>query len=156
MTPYYEFTHRVTFADTNVVGNVYFATYLAWQGACREMFLADEAPGVVERLHDDLALVTVACSCDYFAELFALDTVGVRMTLTDLTDNRIGMGFAYYRIGRGPALLVARGEQTVACMARSGGELFPEPVPEELVRALLPYGANGVPKSPVHAGGRRP
>ncbi|MEV5830918.1 acyl-CoA thioesterase [Spirillospora sp. NPDC052242] len=139
--PYYEYRHRVTFAETNVVGNVYFAVYLGWQGACREMFLADKAPGVVERLHDDLALVTVSCSCEYFAELFALDTVAVRMTLTGIDDHRIGMGFDYYRFGRGPAQLVARGEQTVACMARSSGELFPEPISEELMRALRPYAA---------------
>ena len=30
-----------TFDETNLVGNVYFAHYLHWQGHCRESFLAD-------------------------------------------------------------------------------------------------------------------
>ncbi|MDL4776725.1 MULTISPECIES: acyl-CoA thioesterase [Thermomonosporaceae] len=139
MRPYYEFGHRVTFAETNVVGNVYFTGYLSWQGACRELFLADKAPQVIDRLHRDLALVTVSCSCEYFSELFALDEVSVRMTLVRQEGNQMTMAFDYYRVGRGPALLVARGEQTVACMVRTGDGLVPEKIPDELGAALRPY-----------------
>ncbi|RFU37505.1 acyl-CoA thioesterase [Actinomadura logoneensis] len=136
---FYEYVHRVTFADTNVVGNVYFAAYLAWQGTCRELFLADRAPGVVKRLADDLALVTASCSCDYLAELTAFDRVSVRMTLAAVEDNRVTMDFAYYRTGEGPALLAARGAQTVACMTRTPSGLAPTSVPDDLLLALRPY-----------------
>ncbi|MEV5569956.1 acyl-CoA thioesterase [Spirillospora sp. NPDC052269] len=136
---FYEYSHRVTFSDTNVVGNVYFASYLAWQGACRELFLADHAPGVVERLDGDLALVTVSCACDYLAELSAFDHVSVRMTLSELEDNRVTMGFDYYRTGGGPALLAARGAQTIACMARTPSGLAPAAIPDDLLLALRPY-----------------
>ena len=54
--------HRVTFDETNLVGNVYFAHFLHWQGHCREHFLADHAPGVLGALADGLALVTVNCA----------------------------------------------------------------------------------------------
>jgi enediyne biosynthesis thioesterase len=136
---FYEYAHRVTFADTNVVGNVYFAAYLAWQGTCRELFLADHAPGVVKRLDDDLALVTVSCACDYLAELNAFDRVSVRMTLSELEDNRVTMDFAYYRTGDGPALLAARGRQTIACMVRTPSGLTPAAIPDDLLLALRPY-----------------
>jgi len=140
MRPYFDFAHLVTFADTNLVGNVYFANYLSWQGECRERFLAAHAPGVVARLAGDLALATVSCSCEYFSELYALDVVSVRMSLRSIDFNRIAMDFGYYRVNAGPAQLVARGEQTVACMIRHGGELMPVAVPDELRRALDRFG----------------
>jgi hypothetical protein len=73
-TPTYDYRHLVTLEETNLVGNVYFTHYLRWQGHCRELFLAQHAPGVLRALADDLALVTVSCRCDFFTELFALDT----------------------------------------------------------------------------------
>lgn len=147
MKPYFEYRHLVTFADTNLVGNVYFTNYLSWQGACRERFLAEKAPRTVARLNDDLALVTHSCSCDFFSELFALDTVSVRMSLVRIDFNQITMDFDYYRMTDGPARLVARGEQTVSCMARDEDALAPIEVPEELRTALDSYATDphGVP-----------
>lgn len=139
MKPSYVYEHLVTFAETNLVGNVYFAHYLAWQGACREHFLAEHAPGVVARLSDDLALVTVSCACDYFAELFALDRVSIRMSLRETGGNRVAMDFSYYRVTEGPGQLIARGTQEIACMARADGQLHPVAVPAELSGALTAY-----------------
>ncbi len=140
MTRAFAYDHMVTFAETNLVGNVYFAHYVAWQGACRERFLAAHAPGVAARLTTDLALVTVGCSCDYFAELYALEHVQIRMTLAGLTGNRITMDFGYFRTAAaGPAQLVARGRQEVACMTRRGDGLDPVEVPDELRAALQAY-----------------
>lgn len=143
MKPYFAHERLVTFADTNLVGNVYFANHVAWQGECREAFLAEEAPGVVARLTSgELALVTVSCGCHYFGELYAMDRVSVRMTLRALSFNHVTMDFAYYRVGDGPARLVARGEQAVACMVRDeDGTLTPVDVPDELRRALERYAA---------------
>lgn len=139
MKRHFAYEHMVTFADTNLVGNVYFAHYLMWQGACRERFLAAHAPGVVQRLALDLALVTVSCSCEYFAELVALDQVSVRMSLRGIEFNRIAMAFDYFRLNTGPGQLVARGAQTVACMKRVDGELVAADVPHELIQALEVY-----------------
>ncbi|MGR6913126.1 acyl-CoA thioesterase [[Actinomadura] parvosata] len=139
MKRYYEYRHLVTFADTNLVGNVYFTNHLAWQGTCRERFLAEHAPGVIDRLADDLALVTVSCSCEYFLELYALDEVSVRMSLRGIEANRVLMDFGYFRVNTGLAQLAARGEQTIACMARKDGGLVPVDVPEELRTALDAY-----------------
>jgi enediyne biosynthesis thioesterase len=139
MRPYFEYRHRVTFADTNTVGNVYFANYVMWQGTCRERFIAEKAPGIVARLSDDLALVTVSCACDFISELYALNLVSVRMSLRRIDGNRLTMDFAYYRIDAGPGLLVARGEQTVAFMTRDEDGLVPVSMPDELRKALDPY-----------------
>ncbi|MEU0270463.1 acyl-CoA thioesterase [Streptomyces sp. NPDC006307] len=140
----YAYEHLVTFEETNLVGNVYFTNYLRWQGHCRERFLAERAPGVLRALRGDLALVTASCHCAYFSELFALDRVTLRMSLTAADEYRVSMGFDYYRVGGAVPQLVARGGQTVACARRTGdGGVQPVPVPEELRAALAPYGPPG-------------
>ena len=48
MSGYYEYRHIVGFEETNLVGNVYYVNYLRWQGRCRELFLKDMAPDVLE------------------------------------------------------------------------------------------------------------
>ncbi|GGP92461.1 acyl-CoA thioesterase [Streptomyces melanogenes] len=135
----YNHRHRVMLEETNLVGNVYFSNYFLWQGHCREMFLTEHAPGVMAALHDDLALVTAASRCDFFAELFAGDEVEVRMSLGRREPGRITMLFDYYRMDGTAAQLAARGEQTIACMRRVRGVMEPTEVPEELTTALRPY-----------------
>ena len=140
MNSFYEHRQVVTFADTNVVGNVYFTHYVEWQGRCRERFLADQAPEVLQALRGDFALVTTECSCAYFAELYALDEVAIRMSLGGIDANRVTMDFGYFRLGSGPAQLVARGRQTIACMRREpAGALTPTALPDALRRALDRY-----------------
>jgi enediyne core biosynthesis thioesterase len=136
----YDYRHVVTLEETNLIGNVYFLSHLRWQGHCRELFLHDRAPSVIDALSDDLVLVTTHCSCQYFAELSAFDRVLVRMTLGELRQNRVLMYFEYLREGSTGVELVARGEQEIACMKRSTEGVQPTPVPEELRRALIPYG----------------
>jgi len=131
----YEYEHTIGFQETNLVGNVYFAHFVSWQGRCRELFLRDHAPEVLDDLSGDLRLVTTHVSCDFFAELFGLDRVLIRMTLARLTRGRVSMRFEYLRAGQ----LVARGEQEVACLRAVGASFVPVPVPEPLRAALIPY-----------------
>lgn len=142
MPPYYEYRHIVSFADTNLVGNVYFTHHLTWQGRCREMFLREHAPEVIDELQRDLALVTVRVSCEYLAELVAFDEVVIRMRLTSNAQNRATMQFEYWRQQGDQQELIARGEQQVACMRRNGGSLVPAPFPKPL-QAALEYMSGG-------------
>jgi enediyne biosynthesis thioesterase len=132
------YRHRVSFADTNVVGNVYFTRYLEWQGRCRELFLAENAPEVARDVAGGrLLLVTVACAMDFFEECFAFDEVAVEMTPAEIAGNRIGMRFDYRRDG----VVVARGSQTVACMTREDGGFTPIAVPDALADAARSFAA---------------
>jgi enediyne biosynthesis thioesterase len=135
LTKAYEYRHRVGFEETNLVGNVYYVNHLRWQGRCREMFLRDHAPEILDDLRNGLALATVRCSCDYLAELDAFDELLIRMRLGEVVQNRITLLFEYYRGEE----LIARGEQQVACMRRQGGETVPTPIPPALREALRPY-----------------
>lgn len=142
----YEMLHTVSFEETNLVGNVYYANHLRWQGRCREMFLRDHCPEVLAELRQGLALVTLRVSCEYLAELEAFDVVRLSMGLAGLAQNRIDLVFDYHRLdaaGDGSTREVpcARGEQSVACMRRGpDGVLAPCPVPVPLREALVPYG----------------
>src|ERR1039457_6178044 len=129
---YYEYRHQVCFEETNLVGNVYYTNHLSWQGRCRELFLREHAPDVIDELSRGFSLATVSCSCEYFAELTAFDEVIVRMRLAELVQNRMRLAFEYWR-GKE---LVARGEQQIACMRREGEKLLPTPVPPTLRAAL--------------------
>jgi enediyne biosynthesis thioesterase len=131
---YYELRHTVGFAETNLIGNVYYVNHLSWQGRCREMFLHDHAPGVLDEIARGLRLATLRCSCEYDDELRAFDEVVVRMSLGALRQTSLLLRFDYYRVN-GSTTRVARGEQEIACL-RDGEAVA---VPEELREALRPY-----------------
>jgi len=136
---FYEHKHVVSFDETNLVGNVYYANHIRWQGLCREMFIREHAPGLLEELKRGLLLVTIRCSCEYYAEVFAFDEIAIRMRLVDTTQNRITMGFEYLRHTSSGDELVARGEQQVACMRMEGETPVPTPIPAALKDALAFY-----------------
>jgi enediyne biosynthesis thioesterase len=123
------------------MGNVYFSHYLVWQGACREMFLRDHAPDVLNDLHGSLRLITLQCGCRYFAELEGFEEVEIQMRLKNVQQNRVEIGFEYFVNRSGQAILTARGEQQIACMRRGPAGLAPCPIPEQLEMALRPYRA---------------
>ncbi|MEO3850463.1 acyl-CoA thioesterase [Streptomyces sp. B8F3] len=139
--PSFDIPHLVGFEETNLVGNVYFVNYFRWQGRCREVFLKEKAPGVLDEIAHDLKLFTIKCECEYFAELTAFDQLSIRMTLVDLTQTQIEFEFAYVKIDEkdGSEHLVARGRQRVACMRGDGDQARPTRVPENLRQALEPY-----------------
>lgn len=135
----YEYQHIIGFEETNLVGNTYYVNHLRWQGRCREMFLHDHAPSVLKELEQGLALVTTHCSCEYLSELVAFDHLIVRMRLGAFIQNRITLLFEYWKKTGEDSRLVARGEQQVACMRRSGDGMVPVPVPDKLREALRHY-----------------
>ncbi|BDC50503.1 4-hydroxybenzoyl-CoA thioesterase [Bryobacterales bacterium F-183] len=137
----FDYVHVVGFEETNLVGNVYFANHIRWQGRVREMFLRQHAPSVLEELSGDLALVTVRCGCDYLSEIYAFDQVRIRLRLGGMSQNRVTMLFEYWRCGKSGEELAAKGEQQIACMKRTDMGLVATPIPSELRNALQLYAA---------------
>src|SRR5215212_6972952 len=108
---YFEYQHTVGFEETNLVGNVYYVNYLRWQGRCREMFLRDQAPGILADVREGLCLVTTRVECDMYEEVNAFETVAVQMRLEDIGPSLIVMGFEYIVDNGERTRLVARGRQ---------------------------------------------
>ncbi|MEO5878458.1 MAG: acyl-CoA thioesterase, partial [Streptosporangiaceae bacterium] len=112
---------------------------------CRELFLKDRAPAILDDLRADLKLFTLKVDCEFFAEITAFDEVSVRMRLVELGQTQFEFGFDYLRLDpAGPGTLIARGRQRVACMRGPNTRTVPARVPEALLAALRPY-AHGVP-----------
>jgi enediyne core biosynthesis thioesterase len=135
----YEYRHVVGLEETNLLGNVYFAHYLRWQGHCREFFLRDYAPEVLTALDQEQCLVTTRCSCEYLVELAAFDEVVLRMRVGEVIQNRLSLRFEYWRHTGEQEELVARGEQQVAWLKREGDRLVPTPVPKSLLDSIDAY-----------------
>ena len=135
----YDLRHIVTFSETNLIGNVYYAEPVRWQGRCREMFLFDNAREVLDELGRDLHMVTVRCSCDYIHEMFPFDEILIKMRLMEVIQNRIVLGFEYWRVSKEPHELVATGEHEIACMRREGEQIVSSAIPAALRKALRPY-----------------
>lgn len=140
VSDYYEIRHVVGFEETNLVGNVYYANYLLWQGRCREMFLKERAPAVLLDLQQDLKLFTLKVDCEFFLEVTAFDEIAIRMRLVELSQTQVEFGFDYVLVDlTGAESLIARGRQRVACMRGDNGATLPTAVPEALQIALRPY-----------------
>jgi enediyne biosynthesis thioesterase len=137
----YIYRHTVSFEETNVVGNVYFARHVAWQGRCREMFLRERMPQIIDDLAADLRLVTLKVSCEYYQELRAFDEIEIAMCLAYQHAHRIGLNFEYFLFRDSDQTLVARGFQEIACMRVAAGGLTPAALPPMLAQELLTYGA---------------
>lgn|SRR5487761_315317 len=140
MNRYYEYRHVVDFEETNPAGNVYHVNYVRWQGRCREMFLLEYAPSVLDELRGDLKLITLSSDCECLAEIQAFDELSIRMRLEDITRTQISLAFDYVRMGgdSGEAL-VARGQHVFACMRGGNGILMRVDVPAPLRLALQGY-----------------
>jgi enediyne biosynthesis thioesterase len=135
----YEYRHVVGFEETNLVGNVDYVNHLRWQGRCRELFLQEHMPELLDEMGKGLCVVTTSCSCEYLAELSAFDEIVIRMRLSRLVQNRMSLAFEYLRRRGNREELVARGEQQVVWMYRDRGQLIPVPVPRSLQEALRSY-----------------
>jgi enediyne biosynthesis thioesterase len=133
----YEYRHRVSLEETNVVGNVYYVHHLRWQGRCRELFLRDHAPQLLQDFRQGLTLATTRVSCAYHQELSAFDEVAVRMHASAMTPSRLTMHFEYVRVlPGGGEELVAEGEQEITCVQRDGARLEPARLPDSLRDAV--------------------
>ena len=137
--PAFVYRHVVTFEETNFMGNVYFVRHVAWQGRCREMFLREHAPSILDDITRTLRLVTLSVSCAYYEELRAFDEIEVHMRLSQQQGHRLSLQFDYTKIRNGVAVHVARGLQEIACMLSDHGKLIPTPVPRALIEALQRY-----------------
>jgi enediyne biosynthesis thioesterase len=136
----YEYRHRVCLEESNVVGNIYYAHYIRWQGRCREMFLHDHVPELDHEIGRGFTLATTRVSCSYHREVSVFDEVIIRMSAKAMTASRLTMAFHYFRVtSTGEETLVAEGEQEVVCIQRKANGVEPVPLPESLKAAVAQY-----------------
>ncbi|MFN0056797.1 MAG: acyl-CoA thioesterase [Planctomycetales bacterium] len=142
--PAFEYRPAITFECTNIVGNVYFANFVSWQGACRELFLKQHAPGVLRMVADrQIVLHTTRVSCEFSdpVGVSITDDICVEMALSQLRGGRMTVRFQYFREGAAgePRTQIAEGEQAMCCKRISPQGLIPVVFPQELLSALRQF-----------------
>lgn len=136
----FEYNHIVSFEETNLVGNVYFANHIKWQGLCRERFLKEKVPDILEQISDGLALITLNCSCNYLGEVRAFDELKISMFLSSIHQNKVRILFEYYKMKNGEEInLIAKGTHEIGCFKRQGDSLMPVDIPKKFREELEVY-----------------
>ncbi len=137
---YFEYAFFTTFEETNLVGNVYFANYVLWQGKCREMFLKEYCPDVIDAITDGLALITLDLSARYISQLFAFDKVVMQMSLEAQSNSRLLMSFEYFKEDKnGERTLVCVGSQATAAMKEIDGQMVAVSYPDSMIELFEKY-----------------
>jgi enediyne core biosynthesis thioesterase len=136
MNRYYEYRHVVEFEETDINGYVYNVNCLRWQAQCREMFLLEYVPSVLDELRGSFELITIAAECAQLAPMEACDDLSIRMRAEHQTLTQVTLAFDYVNLGDEGESLVATGRHTVACMMGINGTFTPVRVPDQLRIAL--------------------
>lgn len=139
---FYEMSYCPTFEETNLVGNVYFANFVLWQGKCRERFLYEYCPEVLDHIRNGLMLITVDLDCQFIHQVFAFDELIIRSCMTELTEFQMRMSFQYYKIQDNQELLVCTSNQSTTAMREINGVTSRIEFPEELLNIIHTYELN--------------
>jgi len=136
---FFEYKFITTFEETNVVGNIYFANYILWQGKCREMFLYEVCPDIIDEINNGLFLITLDLSAQYISQLYAFDKVVMRMSLEAQGESRLMMNFEYFKEKGDELILVCKGHQATAAMRERNGQLVPAHFPDSMLEVFEQY-----------------
>ncbi|MEX2962327.1 acyl-CoA thioesterase [Microbulbifer sp. TYP-18] len=137
---FFEHSFITTFEQTNVVGNIYFANFVVWQGSCREMFIQEYCPDVLEKINSGLKLITLDVSCQYLDQLYAFDKVVMHMNIGVLGAEKMMLQFRYYKEDNsGERKLVCVGSQGTAAMQEINGKVRAVPFPDSMLDTIDSY-----------------
>jgi enediyne biosynthesis thioesterase len=136
---YFEYRFITTFEETNLIGNVYFANYAIWQGRCREIFLYEFCPDVIEEIKNGLLLVTLDMNITFLHQTFALEKILMRMSIDAKSDTSLLMRFDYYKEENDKLNIVANGLQTIVAMKSINGKMTTVSLPHSLLSFMENY-----------------
>ena len=105
---WFEYQHKMTFLETNVVGNIYFSHYFALMGKCRDAALEQMLPDVETYLKQGFGLITEYAHIDFANEGRLFDRLLIRMGCLSLSRTRIEFEFEFIREQDGTVLCKGR------------------------------------------------
>jgi acyl transferase domain-containing protein/acyl-CoA thioesterase FadM/NAD(P)-dependent dehydrogenase (short-subunit alcohol dehydrogenase family)/acyl carrier protein len=125
--------------EVNIVGNIYFANYYAWQGRVRDRYLYDLIPDHFRGTGEKGELICLNCRTDHLREAMPFERVEVRMALKALKTCRATLHFEYFKPGHdGSPVKLATGRQEVVWVQRDAqGRPVPHPFPSAVQAAFL-------------------
>jgi len=127
--------------DSNIVGNIYFANYYAWQGRVRDRFFHSIVPECYQGTGGAGELLCLYCRIDHLREGMPFDRIEVRMALKTLQTSRATLHFDYFKVlADGRLLKLAAGEQTVVWVRRDANRKpVPHPFPSAVYQTLREF-----------------
>ena len=136
---------ETTLEDANLVGNIYFANYYAWQGRVRDQFLHDwllkqSAKGGVKEGLVKGELRCASCKIDHLQEAMPFDRIVVRMHLKTVFERGARLAFDSFHLApNGHRRKLGHGEQEVAWFEPdAGGPWKVAELPSALRASLVP------------------
>jgi acyl-CoA thioesterase FadM len=149
---------QTTLEESNLVGNVYFANYFAWQGKVRDLFLHRLAPEFFRGIGSEGEMVCLRSRMDYLREAMPFDRIQVVMTVRSIRTCGAVLGFEYFRLeedGRRQKLSV--GTHEVAWVRRDkNGTVRPAPLPAVIRDAFQAEAKKETPATPRPMTGHAP
>lgn len=124
-----EHSVETSLQNANVVGNIYFANYSAWQGLVRDRYFHRLAPEYFRGTGEGGELLCLRCRVDHLREAMPFDRIAITMALKSLHRCHATFYFEYFQENpEGPRLKLATGRQDVVWIKRDGHRK-PTPAP---------------------------
>ncbi|MBI9090532.1 MAG: SDR family NAD(P)-dependent oxidoreductase [Desulfobacterium sp.] len=120
--------------NSNLVGNIYFANYFAWQGQARDRYFYDLIPEYFRGTGERGELLCLESRVDHLREAMPFDRIVVTVALKQLKAHGAVFYFEYFKLGDdGMRTKLAFGEQTMIWVTRdSQGKPAPAPFPSKI------------------------
>ncbi len=127
---------QTTLEESNLVGNVYYANYFAWQNRVRDLHLQRFAPERFHGIGADGELLCLRSHVDYLREAMPFDRIEVRLAPRSVSRCGAVLDFEYYRVEGAGRHKLSVGWQEVAWVRRLGdGTPQPQPWPADVLAA---------------------
>jgi NAD(P)-dependent dehydrogenase (short-subunit alcohol dehydrogenase family)/acyl-CoA thioesterase FadM len=123
---------------SNLVGNIYFANYSAWQGETIDAWIASFAPETLRGTGDAGEFFCAYSRIEHLREAMPFETIVVRMSLGALHEKGVALLFDFFReTPAGEKQKLAWGEADLAWTERDGdGHWRAAMLPEEYARKI--------------------
>jgi enediyne polyketide synthase len=124
--------------NSNLVGNIYFANYYAWQGQIRDRYFFDLIPEYYHETGRDGELLCLETRVNHLREAMPFDRIMVTMALRALKKHSAIFYFEYFLMDADNARVkLAFGEQNAIWVKRDlNGKPAPAPFPAAVQEAL--------------------
>jgi acyl-CoA thioesterase FadM len=124
--------------DSNIVGNVYFANYFAWQGRVRDQFFYKLIPDYFRGIGEKGELLCLESRVDHLREAMPFDHILVILALKTWRTCSAVFHFEYFRLDPdGKRVKLAYGEHTAIWVTRNKlGKAMPTPFPKPIEKAF--------------------
>ena len=121
--------------NSNLVGNIYFATYYAWMGQSRDRYFYKLIPDYFRGTGEKGELLCLECRVDHLREAMPFDRIVVTMALKVLNTFSATFYFEYFRLDAdGTRLKLAVGEHLAVWIKRDEqGRPIPTPFPQPVL-----------------------